>query len=130
MFGFTFTSKNRFRVVDKAVDKAEFRTFGHAAASLRRDVAKSIEKADGPSAPGDPPHTHRRIFLRRALRFDVSPEGAIVGPRASVVGDVGNVLEFGGRRGDTRMEARPFMFPALERAAPRFADSWAGTIGE
>lgn len=132
MIGMSVTVTPEFKRVEKAADKAQFRNFGHASAAIRKDAAQSIEKAVGPSAPGAPPHTHRRVFLRRALRFFVDKQkgDAIIGPRKSIVGDVGQVLEFGGERGDSKHPARPFMYPALERQAPRFAQDWAGTIGE
>ena len=118
--------------VRKSADKAQFRNFGHAAATIRRTAAESIQRAEGPSEPGSPPHTHRRVFLRRAIRFfvDKNKNEAIIGPRASIVGDVGEVLEFGGTRGDTVHPPRPFMLPALVAEAPRFADTWQGSIGE
>jgi len=132
LFGITIKTESRFHRVEQAAEKATFRNFGHAASRIRKDAAASIERAEGPSAPGTPPHTHRRVFLRRALRFHVDKErgDAIIGPRASIVGDVGEVLEFGGKRGDTTHPARPFMFPALERNVPRFAADWVGAIGE
>ena len=130
MIRFEVTTQDHTDKVVKAADKAQFRNFGHAAASIRKDAAASIEKADGPSALGSPPHTHKRVFLRRALRFSVSKTDAVIGPVASVVGDVGQVHEFGGRRGDQQFPARPFMYPALERQSDRFAGQWSGSIGE
>lgn len=114
----------------KAKDDAAFRNFGHAAASISKDVKSTLETAAGPSAPGTPPHTHRGAFLRRAVRFAADKEGAVIGPMASVVGEAGAAHEFGGDYKGTDFPERPFMEPALDRAVPRFAGEWRGSIGE
>lgn len=129
--------------VAKAVEKAAYRNFGHGAASISKDVKSTLEKAEGPSEEGQPPHTHKGVFLRRAVRYAADKEGAVIGPRESVVGDVGAVHEFGEVRDDlidTESKGvvlvirdypkRPFMFPGLERGAPRFAEEWRGSVGE
>lgn len=116
--------------VETAAEKAAFRNFNHAAASLSKDAKASIESSPEPSAPGQPPHTRRGNPLRRAVRYAADKEGAVIGPLASMVGDAGEAHEFGGSfRGQT-FPARPFMGPALDRAIPRFAGDWAGSIGE
>ncbi len=117
------------RVADAAM-KAAFKNFRHAAASISRDVKQNLEKAEGPSEPGDEPHTHKGIYLRRAIRWDGDKDGAIIGPAASAVDQVGELHEFGGEREGAQYPARPFMAPALEKAIPRLAGDWAGTIGE
>ena len=123
------------RIVDetakvvKAAEKADFKNFSHAAASLRKTVIDSIEKADGPSAPGTPPHTHKRKFLSRSIAFDATKEGAVIGPRASIVGIVGTAHEFGGRYKGGSFARRPFMQPALMKSLSRFAGEWKGSIG-
>ena len=54
---------------------------------------------------------------------------AVIGPRASVVGDVGKGHEFGGEfRGEDYPE-RPFMGPALEETEDTFGNSFAGSLG-
>lgn len=129
MFGLKIKTEDRTKRVKDAADKAAFRNFGHAAASIRKDVVASIETSPEPSPPGEPPHTRRRL-LPRAMRFAVDKQGAVIGPMASVAGQVGSAHEFGGQfRGDQYPE-RPFMLPALERAVPRFAGQWRGLIGE
>lgn len=118
-----------FTDVAKAANEAAFRNLGHAAASIRKDAASTIERSQDASAPGEPPHT-RRGQLNRAFRFDVSPDSAIVGPLFSVVGVSAAAHEFGEEyRGEDYPE-RPFMGPALERSTPRFLESWRGSIGE
>jgi len=129
MFTTKVTIQDRTKRVAAAADKAAFRNFSHAAASIRKDAGASIEKAEGPSPPGQPPHTRRRL-LPRALRFDVNKQGAVIGPRASVAGTAGSAHELGGSYKGQEFPERPFMLPALERAIPRFAGSWKGSIGE
>lgn len=116
--------------VEKAVEKAAFRNFGHAAASISKDVKSTLEKAAGPSAPGTPPHTHKGAFLRRAVRFAADKEGAVIGPQESIVGQAGAAHEFGGEFRGADYPERPFMQPALERALPRLAEGWSGSVGE
>ena len=125
--GFVFSPRR----LQKAVDREAFRNLGHAISSIRKDAAASIQSADGASAPGSPPHTHRGAFLKKALRFhtDFAAMVAVAGPRRSVVGPAGQAHEFGGRHRGTNLAARPYMEPALQRAIPRFAGSWAGRVG-
>lgn len=116
--------------VEKAVEQAAFRNFGHAAAAISKDVKQSLQTAAGPAPAGQPPHTHKGAFLRRAIRYASDKEGAVIGPMASVVGEAGAAHEFGGSLHGTDYPERPFMQPALERAIPRFAGEWAGSIGQ
>ena len=129
MFGIKFRTVDRTKRVKGAADKAVFRNFGHAAASIRKDAVASIEVSPDPSTPGSPPHTRRRL-LPRALRFDVDKQGAVIGPMASVAGEVGHTHEFGGPYKGEDYPERSYMLPALERALPRFAGQWHGSIGE
>ena len=138
---FQLESDNTQRVKD-ATDKAAFKSVGHAASSIRKTAIESIEQAEGPSAPGTPPHTHtggvtkkgkvRRGNLQRAIVFDSdkAKQEAVIGPRFSVVGESGAAHELGGEfHGDDYPE-RPFMGPALETNAPRLPGEFAGSIGE
>ena len=130
MFGLKLKVLDLTKRVKNAAERAGFRNFGHAAASLRKDAIASIENSPVPSDPGEPPHTRRRRLLPRAIRYAVDKQGAVVGPVASVAGEVGQAHEFGGRYMEQNYPERPFMFPALERAAPRFAGEWRGSVGE
>lgn len=130
------------------VRKAKFRNFAHAAAAIRRDARQSLKRApkeqrrrarrrggkivrragQSGSQPGSPPHTRGR--LKAAIVFDATERGAVIGPRASVVGESASAHEFGGSFKGQEFPERPFMGPALNRNLSRFADSWAGSIGE
>lgn len=126
------------KAVVKAAEKASFRNFGHAAATIRKDVLESIVPSDEPSAPGEPPHTRNRGLtkkgtqkvgiLEKAITFDATKEDAVVGPRASVVGPAGALHEFGGSRGGADFPERPYMLPALLRNLDRFHQDWQGSI--
>jgi hypothetical protein len=128
MIGFTANIDFNAAPIKKAVSDAQFKNFAHAAASISKDVKSTLEKADGASAPGSPPHTHRGQFLKRAVRWDATKEDAVIGPMASVVGLVGKVHEMGGSFHGQSYPERPYMLPALLRAIPRFADSWKGSV--
>ncbi len=124
---------DKSRKVQKAADKAAFKNFGHAAASIRKDAAASITRSDKPSRAGQPPHTRRgrgNAQLKRSIRFAADKEGAIIGARHSFVGESGSAHELGRSFKGDRFEERPFMGPALERSAKRMGNDWKGTIGE
>jgi hypothetical protein len=131
MFGLKIKTTDDTKRVAKAADKAAFKNFRHAAASISKDAKASIDKAPQgeASAPGDPPHTHKGQFIKRAIRFDGDEDGAVIGPMASVVGEVGAVHEFGEVYKGADFEERAFMGPALERAIPRIGGDWQGSIG-
>ena len=118
--------------VTKAVEKAAFKNFGHAAARIRKDARESLLKAEGPSAPGTPPHTHKRQFLKNAITFDNdrASQEAVIGPRFSRVGESGKAHEFGGEYKGADFPERKFMLPAMEKNLDRFAGDWAGSVGE
>ena len=132
MFGMEVQIEDRFDRVLAAEETARYRNFGHAAASIRKSAQASIVDAPGPSAPGTPPHTRRRgkrpSQIRRAIVYSADKFGAIVGPRASVLGTAGGAHEFGGSFRGSKYPQRPFMFPALFRNQRRFGQSWAGSI--
>jgi hypothetical protein len=130
MFGIASKTVFNAAPVLKAEEKAAFENVGHAAASIRKDAIESIIKQEGASPAGTPPHT-RRGQLQRAITFDYSKDlqSALIGPRASLVGLSAVPEEFGGEYKGHEYPMRPFMLPALERAIPRFASSWAGSVG-
>ena len=130
MFGATVTEfVDHTRQVLAAAERAARRTFARAAYRIMRDAKASIERSAEPSLPGDPPHT-RRGQLRRAIRYDATKDGAVIGPLASMMGGAGAAHEFGGAFRREQFPARPFMGPALERELDNFAGEFAGSIGE
>ena len=141
MFSAAVQIVENFKAVEKAVADASFRNISHAAASLRKDAVGSIEPGEGPSTPGTPPHTHtqkitkkgktRKGVYPRAIAFvvDKAKEEAIIGPQFSKVGESFHAHEFGESFHGESFPERPTMGPALDRAAPRFGDSFAGSLG-
>jgi len=132
MFGLDVIVDSRMQRVEELAERAQFRNFGHASARISKDAKASIVTSSDPSPPGSPPHTRaqRGHNLRGAIRYASDQDGAIIGPMKSIVGDVGQAHEFGGRFRGEDFERRPFMGPALERNLDRFADDWEGSIGE
>lgn len=130
MIGLKVTTTDTTKAVADATEKAAFRNFGHAAARISKDAKASIEQAAGPSPAGSPPHTHKGKFLSRAIRYDANKVSAVIGPRESIVGEVGAAHEFGDEHHGQDFPERPFMGPALDKNLDRFASDWAGSIGE
>ena len=131
---FSIKTINNMDKVEEAADKAAFRNFFHAAASISKAAKKSITRSKNPSAAGSPPHT-KRGQLRRSIRFAAgrayhpTKHGAIIGPMASMVDQTGSAHEFGGIYKGGNFPKRPFMGPALDKSIPRFAGNWRGSIG-
>lgn len=134
-----FKFDDQTKRVSDAAEKATFRNVGHAAAAIRKDAVESIVQADGPSAPGSPPHTHtqkttksgktRKGNLQRAIAYDADKDSAVIGPRFSVVEEAGAAHELGESFHGQDYDERPFMGPALDKNLDRFASSWQGSIG-
>ena len=122
---------NTQRIVE-AAKRSTFENLRHAAFRISKDAKASIVKSKEPSGQGDPPTTRGRggHNLRGAIFVDADKESAIIGPRASFVGDSGEAHEFGKTRKGDQFDERPFMGPALERNLDRFASDWGGSIGE
>jgi len=135
LFSVKVKTEDRTDKVKKSIEKAVFRNLGHAAATVARDARQSIKSSLLPSKPGEPPHTRNGGPLRRAIRFAELPNwfqrGFVVGPRASVIGDIlGGLHERGGKRGKELFPKRPFMSPALNRSQRRLADIWRGSLNK
>jgi len=126
-FDFKFVDTSKL-VIDRAKD-ATFKNLGHTVATIRKDAQASIDISAEPSQPGTPPNT-RDGKLPRAITFDVDKASdiAVVGPRASVVGQAGAAHEHGETLGETDFPERDFMEPALEKNLSRFGESFAGSI--
>lgn len=130
MIGASVTTTNNVKAVEKAVEKSAFKNFGHASSRIRKDAMESIQKAEGPSPAGTPPHT-RKKQLPRAIVYhnDRKAHEAVIGPRYSIVGTAGEAHEFGGEFRGGQFDERAFMWPALVKNVDRFASDWAGSVG-
>lgn len=129
MIGFTAKVTDETAKVKQAVDRTAYRNLGHAAASIRKAAIRLIRRSAKPSAEGEPPHT-REGALRRSIRFAVEDKfTAVIGPRASAVGQSASAHEHGGMYMGQEFSARPFMGPAMEENLDRFAKDWEGAVG-
>lgn len=119
------------RRLREEIDRTTFRSIRSAAFAISRTAKASIEKSDKPSDPGSPPATRGRggHNLRGAIFVDADTDSAVIGPRASIVGDVGAAHEFGGTYKGDKFDERSFMGPALEANLDRFARGWSGQVG-
>lgn len=115
------------KAVERAVERAAYRSFSHAAASIRKDAIASILKDEDPAPAGDPPHT-RLGRLKRAIVYSASKEGAVIGPRFSRFGTAGEAHEKGIFYKGQYFSERAFMRPAMERNLDRFAVAWRGSV--
>jgi len=120
---------NDFERVRREADRAARNVFAKAAFRIFRDAQASISRSSTPSAPGSPPHT-KRGQLKRSIRYDATKDGAIIGPKASMVGTSGEAHEFGGEYRGGSFPERPFMGPALSRELDQFAGEFSGQIGQ
>lgn len=132
----------------RPVQDARFRSFGHAAASIRKKARASIKTAPKearkgarrrkgkrirrathkPAPEGSPVRTQRGAY-RRAIAYHADDQGAIIGPMASVIGTSGQAHEHGGEYKGGTYGQRAVMGPALEESRDRFASGWADSIG-
>lgn len=115
----------------------ERRVAARQGALIRTIARRSIRKRKRPSNPGDPP-TSRTGLLKNFLFYswDPSTQSVVVGPEklfgvSSV--DAPEALEFGGTSRDARgrrlkIEARPFMAPALDQAKSKLPELWKGAV--
>jgi hypothetical protein len=117
--------------LEKAIRKAAFENFFHAAASIRKDARQSIKRSDTPGPPGGPIRSKRGRgggLAKRAILFKVDKTGAVIGFSAAVIDQAMEVHEHGKERGGVRFPKRPTMQPALERNLARFHREWRGAI--
>jgi phage gpG-like protein len=134
LFDITSAITNELQNVATAMDKANFRNLGHAAASLRKRARESMQQSPNASPPGSPPNT-RRKQLPNAIVFAADEHSALIGPRWSRVGEAAAVHEFGGTREAKKFvmtqhyPPRPYMGPALEESVSRFHAEWHNSLG-
>lgn len=131
MFGFRTKVTTEFMEIEKAKDRSVFKNVRHAAFSIRKYIRDSIKKSTTASKPGDPVATRgRRGNVKNSIFVAADKETAIIGPRFSFVGEAMEFHEFGKARGNRRYPKRPTTGPGLTANTDRFANSFAGSIGE
>lgn len=115
------------KVLVKKVGEATVKSLGHAGALVRLIAKRSIKRSPEKSAEGSPPHT-RKGLLKRAILFAREKGRVIIGPSARIAGPAGVPHEFGGRFRQERYPKRPFMGPALRKAADRLPKFWKQSV--
>lgn len=128
-------------VVIAAVDKAKRKVLSKAGAFIRTAARTSIRRRKGSAPPGKPPHSHEGS-LRELILFgyDRQSDSVVVGPVGFRNSEAPAALERGGmttvyrrRNGRlvgerVRIEARPYMGPALDRERPRLPALWRNSV--
>jgi hypothetical protein len=132
--------------VAKAIGKANARALGKAGAFVRRRARSSLRRRKSVSMPGHPPSVHSSDSVKtlKNILFAYEPTrtSVVVGPVKLGGGGyvVPAVHEFGGaatiargsgrrrRKVAARYPKRPYMKPALDKEAPKFATLWAGQV--
>ncbi len=108
------------RAVLSAMDKATRLGMIRTGAYTRTVAKNSMRKRLYASAPGDPPHVHVGTLKNLTyFAYDTQTRSVIVGPVGLGDSKVPAVLEFGDLK--QRIAARPYMRPAMNKAAGRFA---------
>lgn len=145
MFVVDVKIEEKTKAVEQAVEKASYRNFAHAAASIRKTAKDSIKpsnkvqgrnkhgqfttkKSYKSSPPGTPPYTRGRQKLKRGILYKADQFGAIIGPSRRIAGEAGFPHEFGARYKKQQFKPRPFMSPALRANLSRFAGSWRNSV--
>jgi hypothetical protein len=129
MIGIRIRTEFNSRKITRKAKDANFRSLGHAAASIRLTAKRSIRRSKTESSPGTPPHT-RKGQLKKSIVYAVEKqkETAVIGPDIAIVGQSAMAHEFGGRYRGDRYDRRPFMGPALRKMKDRLPRKWAGSI--
>lgn len=139
---------DREKVV-REIDRYTLKSLRHAGGYLRRVARNSIKKGKpgAVSSPGDPPRSHTGL-LKDKIFFVAVKEAAqrprvIVGPvKLNTPTNAPNILEYGGTttivrrdpktkevtRRKVRIEARPYMGPALEKAKSQIPSLFRRTV--
>lgn len=140
---------DNFDAIGDMIDRAEKVALLKIASRVRDAARDLMPFASGSAKSGEPPHSHFGD-LRRSIGvgLNIDTDEVVVGPRESMIGLRGNVLEFagtfteggrgpGGRFAKGRQSrkapsgarwAHPFMKPALEQVQETFAGTLAGSF--
>lgn len=152
MIGLSVHYRDNTPAVMRAVDKGNYKSFAHAAASIRKTIIEGVQvtketigwittkrttkrgrriraRIYRPSPRGQPVHSHRnKGFVSRGVKFEANKDGAVIGFAHSVYGDVMGVHEKGGTRLGQNFDRRPTVLPGLTKNANRITQSWRGSI--
>lgn len=119
------------------MEKAAVRSMSKFGAFVRTRARSSIRRRKKVSEPGQPPSAHAGQIKLIYFAYDPGSRSVVVGPVEFKRGEAPPLLEFGGER-EKRLQSgavkvqhyrpRPFMGPALEAEAPKFADQFKGSL--
>jgi phage gpG-like protein len=129
MIAVKVTTKKSIDKVKRKAEQGNFKSLGHAAATIRLIARRSIRRRQTAAMPGSPPHT-RQGQLKRSIMYAIDKQRgvALIGPSFDFVGTAGKAHEFGGRYRRERYPKRPFMGPALEKVKDRLPSLWASRM--
>lgn len=132
-----------------AMRDAKFSSFSHAAAKIRKTAQAKIKRGPKEERQGAKRRQGRRVRrarhqpapagqpirtqsgrARRSIVYAADHEGAVIGPRYSVMGESMSAHEHGGSYMGADYPQRPTMGPALAENEDRFAEDWQGSFGE
>lgn len=121
--------KARMKRVSEMTDK-EKQSYDRKVKKAKRLGRPRPKRPLKPSDPGDPPRLRdTKSPLKYLMAFAVEKgEKTVIGPERAKSGIAG-VLEHGGRSNGHLIEARPWVGPSLEDAAPQLDDYWNDKIG-
>ncbi len=131
MFGLKTQIKATPKRVQKAVEKGAYRSFMHAARSIRVAARDSIVASGKPGKPGGPIRTRRGRgggLARRSILYQADKSGAVIGFAASRIDQAMEAHEHGKRRGGVRFPKRPTVQLALQKNLARFHREWQWAI--
>lgn len=128
--------------IEKEVERGRRKALSRAGAFVRRTARSSIRRRKNASRPGQPPTSQTGDLRKILFAYDPVSRGVVVGPVKFKSGNAPEVLESGGvavirasrSRGRKRparrvkIEARPFMAPALDKNKQVFADSFRDIV--
>jgi len=131
------------KAVKGRLDRAARKVLSKFGAFVRRAAKSSIRKRRRASAPGEPPSSHTGL-LKRFIFFGYDPgrRSVVIGPTRlnQKVGDAPAALEHGGpstvvegprrrrRKRRVKVEARPYMGPAMEKELPGLPAMWRDSV--
>lgn len=111
--------------------RANLDSLGKSGAYTRQVMKSKLTKRKKPRPPGQsvasPTKRARKSILFAVDKID---DSVVIGPSANLVGRVMSAHEFGTPYKGDKIKARPFAGPALEKATPKLAPFWRGSVSK
>jgi hypothetical protein len=130
MFGMKTRIMMDPKKVEQAKKRAERRFLYKGGWHVRKIAQASIKSSPTESAPGEPPHTRKRNWLRRSILYGVelAKNRVVIGTSSSMIGEGGAAHELGEEYHERKYPKRPFMGPALIDAQPELVWIWRDSV--